>query len=147
EGRIADVRAKVPEAHRDAFDGLLEEARGTYHIRDERGVFSDIWASGLMRRAALAAGRRLAAKGRLNDPIHIIAAGVDEMRALLLGQGGPSADELQERHAFRTAHSAKDVPQTFGTPPPPPPDPSGLPPAVGRLMRATGVALGALFGS
>ncbi len=36
---------------------------------------------------------------------------------------------------------------TMGTPPPPPPDPSGLPPAIGRLMRATGIALGALFGS
>ena len=36
------------------FDELLEEARLTYRIRDERGVFSDIWASGLMRRAALA---------------------------------------------------------------------------------------------
>ena len=38
-----------------------------YRLRDERGVFSDIWASGLMRRAALAAGRRLAAKGRIRD--------------------------------------------------------------------------------
>ncbi|HEX4824198.1 MAG TPA: PEP-utilizing enzyme [Candidatus Polarisedimenticolaceae bacterium] len=147
DGRIADVRAKVPEAHREAFDGLLEEARGTYHVRDERGVFSDIWASGLMRRAALAAGRRVHAKGRIHDSVHIIDAGLDEMKALLLGTGGPSADELRERHDFRTAHSAKDVPQTLGTPPPPPPDPAGLPPAVGRLMRATGVALGALFGS
>ena len=147
DGRIQDVRAKVPEAHRAAFDELLEEARGTYHVRDERGVFSDIWASGLMRRAALAAGRRLAAKGRLHDSIHFIDAGLEEMQALVLGTGGPSADELRDRHAFRTAHSAKEVPQTFGTPPPPPPDPSGLPPAAGRLMRATGVALGALFGS
>jgi pyruvate,water dikinase len=54
EGRIADVRGKVPEQHRAEFDELLEEARLTYPIRDERGVFSDIWASGLMRRAALA---------------------------------------------------------------------------------------------
>jgi len=33
------------------------------------------------------------------------------------------------------------------TAPPPPPDASGLPPDVARLMRATGIALGHLFGS
>src|SRR5439155_2894480 len=43
EERIADVRSKVPEEHRAEFDGLLEEARLMYRIRDERGVFSDIW--------------------------------------------------------------------------------------------------------
>lgn len=146
EGRIADARAKVPELHRGEFDELLEEARATYRIRDERGVFSDIWASGLMRRAALAAGRRLAAKGRIHDAAQFVDAGIEEMRALVLGTGGPSADELARRSAFRAAHSAKDVPQAFGTPPPAP-DPSGLPPAAWRLMRATGVALAALFGS
>jgi phosphoenolpyruvate synthase/pyruvate phosphate dikinase len=35
----------------------------------------------------------------------------------------------------------------LGPPPPPPPDPSGLPPDVARLMRATEIALGSLFGS
>ena len=35
----------------------------------------------------------------------------------------------------------------LGPPPAPPPDPSGLPPGVGRVMRATGLALGQLFGS
>ena len=145
--RIADVRGKVPEAHRAEFDQLLEEARLTYPIRDERGVFSDIWASGLMRRAALAAGRRLAGKGRIHEAVHFVDAGLDEMRALLSGQGGPSADELAKRAAYRASHSSKDAPATLGPPPPPPPDPAGLPPAVGRLMRATGIALNALFGS
>ena len=54
--RIAEVRAQVPAAHQAEFDELLGEARLTYRLRDERGVYSDIWASGLMRRAALAAG-------------------------------------------------------------------------------------------
>jgi pyruvate,water dikinase len=146
EGKIAGVRAKVPEQHRAEFDQLVDEARATYPIRDERGVFSDIWASGLMRRAALAGGRRLAKKGRLHDAAHFVDAGFDEMLALLSGAGGPSADELASRSAFRAAHSSKEAPATLGTPPPAP-DMSGLPPAVARLMRATGVALGALFGS
>jgi pyruvate,water dikinase len=126
---------------------LLEEARLTYPIRDERGVFSDIWASGLMRRAALAGGRRLAGKGRIHEPAHLIDAGLDEMRSLLSGKGGPPADELAKRAEYRASHSAKDAPATLGTPPPPPPDPSGLPPGVARLMRATGIGLTAVFGS
>jgi pyruvate,water dikinase len=147
EARVAEVRERVPEEHRAEFDELLAEARLTYRLRDERGVFSDIWASGIARRALLGAGRRLADKGRIQDPEHAIDASVDELQALLTGAGGPSAEELAERHAFRTSHTAKDVPATLGTPPPPPPDPSGLPPGVARVMRATGVAMGEVFGS
>ena len=101
-----------------------------------------------MRRAALAAGRRLAAAGRIHEPEHLVDAGVDEMCSLLRGTGGPSADELAARaRSTARTHSAKDAPPTLGPPAPPPPDPSGLPPGVGRLMRATGIALGSLFGS
>jgi rifampicin phosphotransferase len=147
EDQVAEVRGKVPDEHREQFDELLEEARLTYRIRDERGVFSDIWASGIMRRAVLAGGRRLAARGRVHDAEHFIDAGFDEMRALLSGADGPSADELAERFNQRTALSAKDAPPSLGPPPPPPPDPSGLPPGAARVMRAIGIAIGALFGS
>jgi pyruvate,water dikinase len=147
DDRIADVRGRVPEAHRREFDELLGEARLTYRLRDERGIYSDIWASGLMRRAALAAGRRLASRARIQEPVHIVDARVDEMRAMLAGSGGPSADELAARAGFRTSHTAKDAPAFLGSPPEPPPDPSGLPPAIARLMRATGLALDSLFGS
>ncbi len=147
EERIADIRGQVPDEHRAQFDELLEEARLTYRIRDERGVFSDIWASGIMRRGVLAAGRRLAGKGRIHDPEHLIDAGFEEMRSLVSGSDGPSADELAERFQYRTSHSAKDAPPVLGPEPPPPPDPSGLPPATARVMRAMGIAIDALFGS
>ena len=147
EEQTADIRSRVPEPHRAQFDELLEEARLTYRIRDERGVFSDIWASGIMRRAALAAGRRLAERGRIQAPEHFVEAGREEMRALLAGADEPSADELAERFEYRISHSSKDAPQLLGDPPSPPPDPSGLPPAVGRVMRAIGITIGALFGS
>jgi rifampicin phosphotransferase len=147
EDRVAEVREKVPEQHRAQFDELLDEARATYKIRDERGVFSDIWASGIMRRAALAAGRRLAAKGRLNDAEHFVDAGFDEMRALVAGSDGPSADELAERYRRRTSLSAKQAPAHLGDPPSPPPDPSGLPAGVARVMRAMGIVIGEMFGS
>ena len=85
DDRIADVRNNVPEEHRAEFDDLLEEARLTYRLRDERGVFSDIWASGLMRRAVLAGGRRLAATGRIHAATDLVYADFDEMRSLLSG--------------------------------------------------------------
>jgi pyruvate,water dikinase len=147
EARIAAVRAQVSAAHQPQFEELLAEARLTYRLRDERGVYSDIWASGLMRRAALAAGRRVAARGRLQQPEHLLDASLDEMCALVSGSGGPAAEELAHRAAFRATHTAKDVPPLLGPPPPPPPDLSALPPAVGRLMRATFIALGHVFGS
>jgi rifampicin phosphotransferase len=147
EERIGDVRRRVPETHRSEFDELLGEARLTYRLRDERGVFSDIWACGLLRRAILAGGRRLARQGRIHEAEHLVDAGFDEMRALLSGANGPAADVLAERAAYRASHSAKDAPPTLGPPPSPPPDPSGLPPAAARVMRATGIALVALFGS
>jgi phosphohistidine swiveling domain-containing protein len=145
EAKIAEIREKVPPEHREEFDSMVEEARLMYRIRDERGVYSDIWASGIMRRAALAAGRRLAAKGRIRDPEHFVDASFDEMQALVLGTDGPSADELAARYEWRTTHTAKEAPMHLGPPAPPPPDPSGLPPAEARMMRAAGVTIDSMF--
>jgi pyruvate,water dikinase len=147
EEQTADVRSRIPEPHRAQFDELLEEARLTYRIRDERGVFSDIWACGIVRRVALGGGRRLAERGRIQAPEHFVEAGREEMRALLTGANEPSASELAERFEYRISHSSKDAPHLLGDPPSPPPDPSGLPPAAGRVMRAIGITIGALFGS
>jgi len=144
---ISGVRGKVAEEHQDEFDELLGEARLMYRLRDERGVFSDIWASGLMRRAALAAGRRLAAAGRIVDPAHITDATVDEMRALLAGGETPDAGELAGRAQYRATNSAKQAPAFLGDAPSPPPDPSGLPPAAARVMRAMGIAMGEMLDS
>ena len=147
DARIAEVRAQVPAAHQAEFDELLGEARLTYRLRDERGVFSDIWASGLMRRAALAAGRRVASRGRIATPEHMLDASLDEMCTLVAGTGGPSADELATRAAVPRHPHRQRRPALLGPPAPPPPDLAALPPAVGRLMRATFISLGHLFGS
>ena len=147
DARTAEIRAQVPAVHQDRFDELLGEARLTYRLRDERGVYSDIWASGLMRRAALAAGRRVARRGRISVADHMVDAGLEEMCALVAGTEGPSADELAKRAAYRSAYTAKDAPPFLGPPAPPPPDLAALPPSIGRLMRATFIALGHIFGS
>ena len=147
DDRIARIRSEVPDQHRTEFDELLGEARLMYRLRDERGVFSDIWASGIMRRAALSAGRRLEDKGRVHDAEHFIDAGFAEMCSLVTGAGGPSADELAQRFSDRSARTAKDAPESLGPPAPPPPDPSGLPPGIARVMHAMGIGVGELSGS
>ncbi len=147
QAQAAAVRAQVPAQHQEAFDELLHEARLTYRLRDERGVYSDIWASGLMRRAVLAAGGRVAQRGRITSPAQLLEATLDEMCALVLGQDGPDAAELASRASYRARYTAKDAPATLGPAAPPPPDLSSLPPAVGRVMRALFVSLDHLFGS
>jgi pyruvate,water dikinase len=147
DSRIAEVRAKVPAAHQAEFDELLGEARLMYRLRDERGVYSDIWASGLMRRAALAAGQRVSKKGGIATPQHMLDASLDEMCSLVAGTDGPSADELAKRAAYRAAYTAKDAPPLLGPPKPPPPDAATLPPPAGRVMRAIGISLEHVFGS
>ena len=147
EARVAEVRERVPAQYQGEFDELVAEALLMYRIRDERGVFSDIWASGIARRAVISAGRRVAELGRIHNPEHFVDAGFDEMTSILSGSDAPSADELRARYEYRTSHSAKDAPPVLGDPPHPPPDPSGLPPGEARVMRAIGLGLGMLFGS
>lgn len=147
EARIDEVRAQVPAEHQAEFDELIFEARLTYRLRDERGVYSDIWASGIMRRAALAAGQRVAERGAIDDAHHMLEASLDEMVALITGEAAPSADELAARAAYRATYTAKDAPAVLGPPPPPPPDLDELPPSAARIMRAMFISLGHLFGS
>ena len=146
DAAIANVRAKVPRAKEAEFDALLLEARNNYRLRDERGVYSDIWASGIMRRAALSAGRRLASRGRIADPKHMLEADIGEMVGLVADRGGPSAEELAARAQYRASYTAKDVPIFLG-PPPAHPDPAMLPMPAARIMRAIEIALGHLFES
>jgi len=143
---IAEIRARVPDEHRARFDELVEDARTMHRIGVERGVFGSFWAAGLMRRAMLSAGRRLVSRGQLHDTEDVIDAGYDQLRAMILGLDGPSADELAERRARRTSGSATDAPATLGPPAPPLPDPSGSSAAT-RVMRAFGVKLGVFFPS
>jgi pyruvate,water dikinase len=145
--QVAEVRSHVPEQHRESFDDLLTEARIGYSVRDERGVYSDIWASGLMRRAAMAAGRRLTERGRLHDAEHFVFADIEEMCAVLEGSAAPTADELAARLTYHQTYTAKDAPMHIGDAPMAPPDPSQLPPPMQRLMAAVGIAMSEMFGS
>jgi phosphohistidine swiveling domain-containing protein len=142
---LADVRAATPTRHREAFDTLFAEARATYRLRDERGLFCDLWAHGLMRRAGLAAGRRLAERGRIAEPEYFLEAGYGEMQALLGGDDDPSGDELERRARYRTQTSLAQAPRTLGGPPGEPLPLEWLPAPAARLERALRVYLDAML--
>lgn len=137
------VRERIPAEHRAEFDERLTEARLVYRLRDERGIYSDATADGLMRRAMLAAGNRLAAAGRLPSPELAFEAGLDELIALLGdASGAPDVGELQARQRLRARYTADDAPELLGDPPSPPPPLELLPPAMARVTKAMLAVIG-----
>jgi len=92
-----------------------------YRLRDERGLYGDIWAAGIMRLGVLEAGRRLVAAGRLERAELLLDAGWDEIRALLMDGNGPTNAALADRAQRRAAPA--DPPPALG------PASSGPPPA------------------
>jgi pyruvate,water dikinase len=100
---------------------------------------------GLMRRAILAAGERLAAEGRIEEPEHLVDATYDEIVSMLRGGEGPSGAELAARSRFRATYTAADAPPTLGGPAPPPPPFDQLPDAPRRATMGMFTAVGLLF--
>jgi pyruvate,water dikinase len=145
-GLFERLRAKVPAEHRAEFDELVAEARSINRIRDERGVYSDGWATGLARRAVLEAGRRLHERGLLLDPEHAPDLEIEELSALLRGQPGPTPEEAAAHHTWRTTKTTDDAPPFLNALPAPPPPVDLLPRAARRSARALGAVMDHLFG-
>jgi phosphohistidine swiveling domain-containing protein len=136
----------LPAEHHATFHALLAEARHNSRLRDERGLYSDVWAAGICRTAIIATGTRLAAAGRLAHAAHLVEANWEEMQAILRNQGGPDADTLATRARYRTSVDASIAPATLGDPPKPPTLPENLPPAALRIARAMMASGEAMFG-
>lgn len=140
-----EVREAVPEEHRAVFDALLEEARHVYRLRDERGLYSEISAIGLLRLSLLELGRRLHAQGRVDSPEDVLDVSADELGPLFAG-GGPSGAELKSRREDRVARTLAGAPRHLGPPPPAPPPVDQLPPPLGRVMGAVGFLIEGILG-
>lgn len=136
----AEIRGQVPEQHKAEFDELLIEARHVYRIREERGAYGDAISAAIMRRAILAAGRRLAEQGKVREATELVDATHDEITALLRGGTSPSADEIHARADFRLSHTVEDAPSFLGEPPSPPP-PIDWFPKSGRRMQTAAMTM------
>ncbi|MDQ6797346.1 MAG: hypothetical protein M3011_04865, partial [Actinomycetota bacterium] len=91
--RTDALRSEVAVGARSEFDDLVGEARLVHRLRDERALYCDVWANGLMRRAIVAAGARLAERGLIDQPVHLVEATCAEMRALLDDGGAGASHE------------------------------------------------------
>lgn len=146
--QTARIRSAVPEPHRALFDEILAEARAVNRLRDERSYWSDLWSSGISRRALLEVGRRLAAKGKIKSAEDALDASCDEAIALLTGEGdkpAPSAEELARRREYRASVSNDAAPGFLNGPPGSKPPSDWFPPKARRTMRAMDAFLGHLF--
>jgi pyruvate,water dikinase len=143
----AELRAAVPEEHRAEFDDLLAEGRLVYRLRDERGLYSEIPAIGLLRLALLELGRRLEPSGRVQLADDVLEARVDELRALTDGgSGAPTAEELHQRAVDRVERTRLGAPRHLGPPAPPPPPVDMLPPPLARVMSSVGFLIDGILG-
>ena len=140
------IRTRLSPEHREAFDELLAEARLVYRLRDERALYSDISALGLLRLALLEAGQRLADRGALAAVEHVLELDRSEIMDLLRGASAPSAGDIAGRVARRDEIRAQGAPIQLGPPPPEPPPVDQLPPPLARVMGAMGYAIDGLFG-
>ena len=142
---VAALRELVPQEHRADFDDRLGEVRLMYRLRDERGAYSDGWATGLARRALLETGDRLVAAGRLHAPEHAVELTADQAAALLRGSPGPGADEVAERYGWWQSHTIDDAPPFLRALPAPPPPVEWLPERAHRAALAMNIFIGNLF--
>jgi pyruvate,water dikinase len=122
--RAAEVRSAVPAAHRSEFDEVLGEARLVHRLRDERALYCDVWANGLMRRAIVAAGARLVERGLIDYPGHLIEATWEEMGSLL-GDDGPSPSALEAAAGLAARAAYRSTA-----------DPSAVAPVLGQSSRS-----------
>src|SRR5205085_8722741 len=108
-----------------------------YGIRDDNASVCMAWSFGLLRRALLEGGGRLAASGRLDHPTHVFELAVDEGEAMLRGRGTVTAAEAARRAGMRVAAEGATPPPVLGPAPTPPPDPGVFPSAMAAVTRAT----------
>ena len=119
--RMAALRERVPAADRARFDEMVQDARTGYGVRDDNAGVTLQWTAGLLRRAALEAGRRLVAAGRLDAPEHTFELQPSELRALVLGAPEPSRADVAARAAERARLIALEAPLGLGPDEPLPP--------------------------
>lgn len=131
----AIMRAKADDPQ--LFDELLATARRAYGLRDDNGPLTWEWPAGLMRRAYLAAGTRLAASGRLSSADHVFELDAPELTAVLRGSTQLPAADVADRAVYRSWEGTADGPDFLGAPPPPNPDITAMTPSLERTMGVT----------
>jgi rifampicin phosphotransferase len=139
------IREKIPKEDLAEFDACLADARQVNRMRDERGVYNDIWGAGISRCAILEAGRRLFEEGVLSHAELSLDAAHEELIGLLKSEPTVSDAELSERRQWRLTKSIDEVPEFLGDPPADPPPLEMLPEKIRPTLRAFAMVMGNVF--
>jgi phosphohistidine swiveling domain-containing protein len=139
------IREKIPEDDRVEFDLCLGDAREANRMRDERGIYNDIWGSGISRCAILEAGRRLFEEGVLSNAELSLDASHDELIGLLKGESQTTDELLSQRREWRLTKNIDEVPEFLGDPPSDPTPLELLPVKIRPTLRAFGLVMGNVF--
>lgn len=125
----------LPDGATPELRRLLGEARACFASLDDNSGYV-AWAYGLVRIAALEAGRRLTAAGTFTAVDDVFLLAPDELGRLLRGDGGEL--DLAARRDEARDRAAAEPPVGLGGQPPPPPSPDAFPPAMRRFVAAVG---------
>ncbi len=123
-------------AARRRFEDALARAEAVYGLREDNVFWTDNLPCGLIRRAALEVGRRLAARGQLRRPDDVAYLQIDELRAGLGDRGRALGEVATRRRAEQAWVAAHPGPPFHGPEPAPMPDPRHLPGAGRRTNGA-----------
>ena len=139
------IREKISEEDRVDFDLCLADARLVNRMRDERGIYNDIWGAGISRCAILEAGRRLFEEDILSNAELSLDASHEELIGLLKGESTATDEDLSERREWRLTKDIDEVPEFLGDPPAGPPLLELLPRKIQPTLRAFGLVMGNVF--
>ncbi len=129
--RTAAVRDSIPADHLERFDEVLRQARTAMDLRDDNGPMTAEWPVGLLRLAMLELGRRAVACGSIEDGALVMELEPQEVHTVLAGT--PSALELGDRAAHRSALKQIEPPRLLGPAEPAPPL-DVMPPNLARMV-------------
>jgi rifampicin phosphotransferase len=142
--RAYEALAQRSGPERDRFERALAAARRAYPVREENQLLTIAEPLGLVRCAALEAGRSLASRGLLANRDEVFLLELEEVLAALAG-APPARDLVASRRGEREAALSGPGPQAYGPEPAPPPPLDALPPEARFANEAMRWAIERIF--
>lgn len=130
-----EARARLKGAARERFDAALDYAERVYPLREDNVLLTDHLPTGLLRRVALDAGRRLVELQLLSRAEDAVMLTADELREALRAHGEVRT-VVSRRKAEHAWVRANPGPMTLGPEPGKAPDLKGLPEPARRINAA-----------
>jgi pyruvate,water dikinase len=132
---VEEARAQLTGSARHRFDAALAYAERVYPLREDNVLLTDQLPTGLIRRVALEAGRRLVSVGCLGRAEVAVMLAAEELRDALRTREDVRR-LVSRRRAEHTWVRANPGPMTYGPAPGKAPDLRGLPAPARRINRA-----------